>query len=192
MFSALAVLQGVTNPDYDWVALPISALVTWPTGWIQTLNFYAFGALTMLHAVGLHLGIQRRSLAILGPGLLGVSGLGACVAGLVPMTRDTNGALVEPAGHAVGAVLTFLGAGLGLTLVSRRMASDPDWRHLARYTLVCGIAVLCLFLAMASLAVPDEGPLHPWFGLLQRAVLTVWFPCTFILSLRLLRVSKAE
>jgi len=40
---------------------------------------------------------------------------------------------------------------------------------------------------MAGLAVPEGGALHPWFGLLQRVVLAVWFPCTFLLSLRLLR-----
>ena len=131
MFTGLVVLQGIANPDYDWIALPISALATWPTGWIQTLNFYALGTLTVLHAIGLHLGIQRHSPGLLGPGLLVVSGIGACVSGLVPMTRDANGALGEPSGHAVGAILTFMGTGLGLTFASRRMAHDPAWRRLS-------------------------------------------------------------
>ena len=38
--------------------MPISALAAWPTGWIQTLNFYVTGALTIAFGFGLHHALQ--------------------------------------------------------------------------------------------------------------------------------------
>ena len=57
-FTALVVLQGFLQPDYSHVRLPISALAAWPTGWIQNVNFYVTGALTMIFAIALHRGLQ--------------------------------------------------------------------------------------------------------------------------------------
>ena len=71
------------------------------------------------------------------------------------------------------------------------MAGDPRWRSVATYALTSGIAIAVLFLATFALAVPPDAPLHPWGGLLQRVAIAVWFPCTIILALRLLRVTRA-
>jgi len=35
-----------------------------------------------------------------------------------------------------------------------------------------------------------QAPLHPWLGLIQRAILAVWFLCLVILALRLRRVGR--
>lgn len=67
------------------------------------------------------------------------------------------------------------------------MAGDARWRGAARFALACGIAIIVLFLATSRLAVPDGAPLHDWVGLLQRATLAVWFPCTILLALKLRR-----
>ena len=189
LFVALVVLQGAVNPDYDQVVMPISGLAAWPTGWIQNLNFYIFGVLMMGHGIALHRGIRSRSGAGLDLALLLTSAVGAIVAGLVPMARDANGTLIEPPGHVAGAIMVFLGAGLGLVVVSRRMSTDVRWRSVAGYTLSSGVAIVALFLLMAALAVPADGALHAWFGLLQRVVLAVWFPCIVVLSLRLVRLT---
>jgi uncharacterized protein (DUF983 family) len=37
---------------------------------------------------------------------------------------------------------------------------------------------------------PPSAPLHPWWGLFQWILLAVWFPCTVVLALRLLRVTR--
>jgi len=87
--------------------------------------------------------------------------------------------------------MTFLGAGIGLIVMSRRMAGDPRWRRVATYALATGIAVLLLLLAGAGLVRPPGAPLHPSWGLFQWALLAVWFPCTVVLALRLLRVARA-
>ena len=123
--------------------------------------------------------------------ILVLSGIGLVLAGLFPMIRDASGALREPAGHAAAAFLAFLGAGVGLIVTSRRMVLDPAWRVLAGYALTSGIVIVALFPVMGVLAVPEDGPLHPWFGLLPRVVLLVWFPCTMVLALRLLRIARA-
>jgi tetrahydromethanopterin S-methyltransferase subunit C len=43
--------------------------------------------------------------------------------------------------------MTFLGAGLGLIVMSRRMAGDLRWQSVATYAVATGIAVLILLLA---------------------------------------------
>jgi hypothetical membrane protein len=192
LFVALVVVQGLLQPDYGHVAMPISALATWPAGWIQNLNFFVFGGLMTAHAVGLHLGIRPGRGGLLGPALLAVSGIGSVFAGIFPMARGVDGALIEPVGHAVASFMVFLGAGIGLMLMSRRMAGDPAWRGVANVALACGVAVVLLFPIMGVLAVPDDGLLHPWFGLLQRVVLVVWFPCILVLAIRLLRLARVS
>lgn len=57
-FTTLVIVQGFLLPEYSHVRMPISALAAWPTGWIQTLNFYVFGALTMALAIGLDQGVH--------------------------------------------------------------------------------------------------------------------------------------
>ena len=186
LFTVLVVVQAAIQPDYSHVHMPISALAAWPAGWVQNLNFYVFGTLTIAFAVGLHLGLRPTREGVVGPAVLVMSGVGAVLAGVFPMLRGTDGAVVEPIGHAVAAIMTFLGAGIGFIVVSRRMRRDPHWASVAGLTLASGVAIILMFLLMAALAVPQNGPLHRWFGLLQRAVLTVWFPWQIALAVRLL------
>lgn len=143
----------------------------------------------MAFAVGLHLGLRPVRWGVVGPALLVMSGVGLVLAGLFP-ARDTSGAFSVGPGHLVGALTAFLSAGTGLIVISRRVARDPRWRSLAGYTVASGIAILVLFLAAGRLAVPDDAPLHGWGGLLQRLTVAVWFPCTIVLALRLLRVAR--
>ena len=188
-FTTLVIVQGRLQPDYSHVAMPVSALAAWPAGWIQNLNFFVSGGLLIAFAIGLHLGIRPTRRGAVGIGLLLASGVGNEVAGLFPW-RMINGVPTESASHVVGALLSFLGASIGLMVVSRRMAADPQWRGLANYTLATGGAMLLLFVALAAFAIDDETPLHPWAGLLQRVVVALWFLCVIVLADRLRRVSR--
>jgi len=186
-FTALVILQGLLQPDYGHVTMPISALAAWPLGWVQRLNFYVFGGLMAAFAVGICRAVQpgRGGMA---RGLLLTSGAGVVLAGLSSWSRSADGGFVEPIAHTVGAFMTFLGAGGGLVALSRRMARDPAWRNLSAYTLACGVTMLVLFPAMGALAMRDGAPLRGVAGLLQRLILLVWFPCTLVLATRLLRL----
>ena len=76
-FTTLVVMQGLLLPDYSHVRLPISALAAWPTGWIQNVNFYVAGVLTMAFAVALHHGVQPTRRGGAGVASLGRTSFGA-------------------------------------------------------------------------------------------------------------------
>jgi len=189
-FTAVVILQGLLQPDYSHVAMPISALAAWPYGWIQRLNFFVFGTLMSAYAVGLHRAVRPGRGGALAFMLLLVSATGIVLAGVFSWARSPDGGFFEPIGHVVAAFMTFLGAGSALVAISRQMAGDPNWRSLSRYVLACGGTILVLFPIMGALAMRDGAPLHGVAGLLQRAILIVWFPCTLVLSMRLLHVSR--
>ena len=183
-FTAWVVVQGLLLPDYSHVRLPISALTAWPTGWMQILNFWVTGALTMAFAFGLHRAVRPARQGPAGSALLAIGGLGVLLAGVFPWVM-IDGVPTETPAHVVGAVMAFAASGLGLVVFSRRMAADSKWRDLATYTLLTGIAVLALFVAVGFFAIDDGTPLHPWAGLLQRILCAIWFTCTIVLALRL-------
>jgi len=183
-FTVLVVVQGLLQPDYSHVAMPISALAAWPYGWIQVVDFLGFGVLMIGYAIGLHRGIASRPGGWIPFVFLLISAAGLLLAGLFSWRHEPGGFVVPPA-HRAGAVMVFGGGGLGLVGMSRRMASDPRWRDLARFALACGVAILVLFAAGGALSVPAAAPLHSSAGLLQRLVLAVWFPCTIVLAVRL-------
>jgi hypothetical membrane protein len=185
-FTTLVIVQGFLAPDYSHVAMPISALAAWPTGWIQNLNFYVFGALMTAFAVGLHRGVQptRGGAAFV---LLAMSGLGILAAGVFPW-KMVDGVPTETPPHVAAAITAFATGGVGLILFSKRMKADPRWRDLATCTLSTGITILVLFVTLGFFAIDDGAPLHPWAGLLQRALCAVWFTCTIVLAVRLHRL----
>jgi hypothetical membrane protein len=189
IFTLLVIVQSVLQPDYGQVTQPISALSAWPLGWVQNLNFVVVGSLMIAYAVGLDRAVQRGRAGWIAFALLVASGLGIILAAVFPW-RLAGAELVEPPAHGVAAVMTFVGAGVGLIAMSRRMVRDPNWRHLAGYVLACGIAVVVLFFTLGALAIDDAAPLHPWAGLLQRLVLAIWFPCTIAVASRAFRIAN--
>jgi hypothetical membrane protein len=191
LFTVGFIVQALFRPGYSHLAEPVSALAAGPNGWIQNANFLIFGVLMMAFALGLHEGMRPTHGGVVGPALLVLSGVGLVLAGVFPWALDASGDYIVPPGHVVGAFTAFLPAGLGLIVLSRRMARDPLWRSLASYSLGSGIAVAVLFLATGPLAVPDDAPLHDWAGLLQRATVAVWFACTIVLAVGLLRRVRA-
>ncbi|MBA2714377.1 MAG: DUF998 domain-containing protein [Rubrobacteraceae bacterium] len=189
VFVLVVVVQSLLHPDYSQVKLPISALAAWPGGWVQSANFVVFGMLTIANAIGLHLGVRPSRARIVGPALLVLSGVGLMISGAFSW-KAVDGDFVVPAGHLLGALLSFLGTGIGFIVVSRRMAADPRWRGVAMYALASGIAIVALFVMTFALVIPLGAPLHSWGGLVQRVTLAVWFPCMVVLALRLLRVAR--
>lgn len=193
VFTVAFVVQGLLRSgEYSAVAETVSALEAGPNGWIQQVNFVVFGLLMIAYAIGLHLGVRPSRAGTVGPAIMVWTGVGAVLAAVFPLREDPAGLTYDPTGlHVVNAMLFFASIGVGLIVLSRRLARDPQWRSLASYTLATGIAVVILFVGLPVLVVPDHAPLHPWAGLYQRAVLAVWFPCTILLALRLRRVARA-
>ena len=191
IFGVVGLVQSVLRQDHNLVAHPISALAASPSGWVQNVSFLLFGLLMIAYAVGLHLGVRPSRWGVVGVAFLVLSGMGLMWGGLFPAT-DATGAFDETRVlHIPGFIMTFLGGGIGLIVMSRRMARDLRWQSVATYALATGIAMLVLILVGGGLVRPPGAPLHAWFGLFQWVLLAVWFPCTIILALRLLRLVRA-
>jgi hypothetical membrane protein len=190
MFAVVALVQSLLRPDHSLVRPPISALAAGPSGWVQDVNFLVLGSLMIAYAIGLHLRVRPTRSGVVGLAFLVLSGIGLVWAGVFPATDATGVYQDDRVLHIVAFPMTFLGAGIGLIVMSRRMAGDPRWRSVATYALATGIAVLVLLLAGGGLVRPLGAPLHAWWGLFQWFLLAVWFPCTVVLALRLLRVAR--
>jgi hypothetical membrane protein len=179
--------------DYSPLAEPVSALEAQPHGWVQQINFVAFGLLTIAFAVGLGRGVRPTRAGAAGPALFLVSGVGLLGAAIFPLSKDATGVTIFPVGHVIAGNAFFLSSALALIVVSLRLRRDPRWRGLATYTLAAGIAVVAGGIVMNVLVIPDDASLHDFAGLAQRLIiLVVLFPCRIALSLRLLRVASGR
>jgi hypothetical membrane protein len=193
LFTVTFFLQGLFRlEEYDPVAEVVSALEAGPWGWVQQANFVVFGLLTIAFAVGLHLGLRQTRWGAIGPSLLVLSGMALVWAAVFPLREDAAGLTYDPGLHIVGGMTFFLSSALGLLVVSLRLAADPRFRHLGGYALGAGIMGVALFVVMGVFVVPEDALLHAWAGLAQRIVIVVvLFPCTVVVALRLLRVTRA-
>jgi hypothetical membrane protein len=187
-FVALVIVQGILQPDYSHIAMPISALAAWPAGWIQNVNFWLFAAFLASFTVGLHAAIRTTRFGAAGIALLLGSSIGLTWAGLFPWI-SVNGVPTETPGHVVGAVLSFSCASTGLIVLSRRIGADPKWSDLSTYVLGTGVVMLLLFVALGGFAIAEGAPLHRWAGLLQRVLVGFWLTCLLVMARRLLRVA---
>jgi hypothetical membrane protein len=190
LFTATFLAQeGMRRDEYSPMAEPVSALEAGPHGWVQQVNFVIFGVLTMAYAVGLHQGLRPTRRGIVGPALIFVSGVGLVLAAVFPLRQNAAGVTYDPGGHLVAGMTFFLSSAIGLIVLSRRVASDPAWRRLARPTLAAGAVAVLGFVGTGIFVMPDDAPLHEWAGLTQRLiVIGVLFPCRIILAVRLLSV----
>jgi hypothetical membrane protein len=190
IFAVAALVHSLLRPDHSLMEHPVSALAAGPSGWVQNANFLLFGLLMIAYAVGLHLGVRPSRWGVVGFAFLVLSGIGLMWGGFFPATDATGAFQDDRLLHIPGFIMTFVGGGIGLILMSRRMAGDMRWKSLASYALASGIAMLVLILVGGGLVRPPGAPLHAWFGLFQWVLLAVWFPCTIILALRLLHLAR--
>jgi hypothetical membrane protein len=191
LFIALVVAQGMLQPDYSHIAMPISALAAWPAGWMQNLNFFVLGTLNAAFTIGLHNAINTTRFGVIGILLLLVSCLGILLAGVFPWI-NVNGVPTETPQHVVGAVLTFSGASTGLLVLSRRMRGDPRWHSLSAYVLGTGTVMVILFIVVGFFAIDAGAPFHRWAGLLQRLLVAAWVACQVVMARRVLRIAREE
>jgi len=191
--AAFLVQEAFRRDEYSPMAEPVSALEAGPNGWIQQVSFLVLGALTIAHAWGQHRGMAPSKGGIAGPAALFVTGIGALVAGVVPIREDASGVSITPGGHMLGGVLFFLVSPVALILLSRRMRRDQVWRDLSTHALITGTTMVAAAAVMMTLVIPDDAPLHDKAGLAQRLiVLALLFPCRMVMAGRLLAVARGR
>ncbi|MDQ3966626.1 MAG: DUF998 domain-containing protein, partial [Actinomycetota bacterium] len=144
MFAMVALVHSLLRQDHNLVEHPISALAAGTSGWVQNVNFLLFGLLMIAYAIGLHLGVRPGRAGVVGFAFLVLSGIGLMWGGVFPATDATGTFDEDRLLHIPGFIMTFLGGGIGLIVMSRRMGSDPRWQSVATYALVTGIAMLTL------------------------------------------------
>src|SRR5215467_12031082 len=83
-FIILVIVQGILQPDYSHIAMPISALAAWPAGWMQNLNFFVFATLMAAFTIGVHAAIYSTTFGSISILLLLGSSVGLICAGLFP------------------------------------------------------------------------------------------------------------
>lgn len=190
LFAVVFILQNVVRTDDHAIAEPVSALSIGGYGWVQRLNFVVFGVLLLVFAAALHRRVASSRLGWVGPTLLSVAGAGLFVAATFSLARDETGEIYDPSFHQVGGTLFFGGAALGLIAMSRRLARDPQWRNLSRYSLGVGLASIAGGVVLNALAIPDDAPLHGEVGLIQRIIVLAFiFPALITLGHRLRRLT---
>jgi len=186
LFALVFILQNVLRTDDDAIAEPVSALSIGDYGWVQRLNFVVFGVLLLGFAAVLHRCVASSRLGWIGPLLLSVAGVGLFLAATFSLARDETGAIYDPSFHQVAGMMFFGGTALGLVVMSRRLAHDPQWRNLSRYILGAGIASIAGGVVINALAIPENGPLHGEAGLIQRIIVLAFiFPALIALGHRL-------
>jgi hypothetical membrane protein len=188
-FTTLVIVQGLVQPDYSHIALPISALTAWPAGWVQRLNFYVTATLMAAFTLSLQRTVRPTRFGLVGIVLLLVSCAGIFLAGVFPWI-SVDGVPTETPQHVVGAILTFFGGSTGLVVLSRRMAADPRWQDLSSYVLGTGLVMLALFIAVGFFAIEEGTPFHAWAGFLQRLLVAIWFAGILVMARRVLRLAR--
>ena len=197
LFAIGFLMQGLLRTDlrlgYNQIAQEISDLTAGPDGWMQQVNFIVFGLLIIAFGVGLFWGVRKASPWMVGPALVVWNGVELIIAGLFPRSENAAGHIYDPLGvHMMNGMLFFVNIGIVLFILSLQFARDERWRDLAIYTRVSGIALFVLNVLNGYFAEAVGDPLHPWLGLFQRSIISVWFLCLIILALRLWRIGERD
>ncbi len=119
LFTVGFVVQGLfRRGEYDPVAETVSALEAGPNGWIQQLDFFIFGILMMIFAVGLGAGLRGGRRRI-GSVVVIWWGVGLLVAGLFPLRENVDGETFDPTGlHQPNGGVFFASLWVGLAVLS--------------------------------------------------------------------------
>ena len=185
LFAAAVLLQDVLQYDYlvangdnPWTTSPVSVNALGPYGWIQIVAFAVMGVSVLALAVAAQRRIRGASQSVLGPGFIGIWGIGWLVA-IFPIERHPHS--FSGYMHGISFVTLSLGAIPMLVFMGRRLRQSPGWESFGRYSLVMGLLTFPLEFGSAGLqtVVP-----FPWFYL-WLASLLIW--CV-LLGLRLRQV----
>lgn len=144
-----------------------------PNHLIQNVNFVSSALLVAALALGIHRSVGTGSAAGSGPLLIGYFGAVLAAQAVFPCTPGCEERTFTDIVHVVTAITGFVAFAAGTLILSRRMREDPEWRSIAGYTKLTGIATFVGL--MAWLVVVGVDPVGLYGGLVQRAFVAVVF-----------------
>lgn len=200
-FIIVFLIEGATRPGYSAWRNYVSQLSTGENGWMQVANFIVCGLLIFGFAIALWRIFRGGRGWPWGSALLAVVGLGLIVAGVFVTDPalgyppgsgarlDQRPQTVHGAIHGVAGLIVFSALAAACFVLSRRFASDPDWKGWAAYSVIAGTLVALGFIASTAASVLDERGVMPNAptGLIQRIAIIAGFTWIALLALRLLR-----
>jgi Protein of unknown function (DUF998) len=191
LFMTTVVVEGALRPGYDPLRHSISSLAVGPSGWVQTVNFLAAGALSLAFARGLRDTVRTRW----GPMLVGLWAVGLLGAGRFLTDPDSGyppGSPVPVEEPTVHGILHNLSAGVGFPALvaacfvfARRFAAQGR-RGWSLYSAASAVVIL-VFVVLASYDFGRTGGLSDVAGLFQRTSVGagwVWLTVLALASLR--------
>jgi hypothetical membrane protein len=197
LFVVVVFALGAVRPGYSAWHTYVSMLSLGEGGWMQVTNFLLTGALLIAFAVGLYRRGNRWPailIGVIGAGV-GLQGAFAADPGLgyppgapdgVPSTQSPVSAVHYTLGFV--AALALVGTAV---LLARRFGRDARSLGWARYSAVTAVLSFGLFVAVA-IAGSDGPTLEGLAGAIQRIWILVGFTWLSLLSLRFLRVRRAD
>jgi hypothetical protein len=158
VFTGAYLAEGATRAGYRALAQPISALSLGPGGWLQQLNFIAFGVLVCLSAVGWRAALAPGRGAVAFPVLRVIAGVGLVMDGLFaqdpsggyPPGARAGAATVHGQVHTLFAAITITALAAGCFVLAARFAAEPLWRRWAAFAAVAGVATIVFIAAFGA------------------------------------------
>jgi len=187
LFWSVLTVLGQTQPTYNGVRSDISLLALGPHGWVQTLNFSAFGVLVVVFQAGIQRAVSGRVWGAINI-LAMASGLGLVLIAVFPTDRVGTWT-IHGAIHlsVVGALVVLLP--LSCLATGAQVKHDRAWRGYALFSILVGSFTGTLTLILLLVWSGLWSASHPWLGLYERIMFAL--PCVWMemMAIRLLRLS---
>jgi hypothetical membrane protein len=158
LFTAVYLVEGITQPGYNAWQQAISALSLSPNGWVQQVNFIVYGVLLLLASVGWYRLLLPGRNAIWFPLLQGIAGLGLIGVGV--FTSGTP--------HILLAYALIFALAIGCFVLATPFWVDLHWRGWAVYSWITGVLILIFWGGFIQGANGNVAGLIPIAGLVER------------------------
>lgn len=194
LFWLVVIVDGFTKPGYEAHEDFVSELALGDRGWVQSANFVVVGLLMLAFAVGLRQLFPSGRASVSGPLLVGTFGLGLVTSGIFrtdpanyPAGADTTIVTVHGMVHSMAFIIIVVSVITGCLVFAQRFRREPAWQGYGSYSGVTGVLVPALLV----LNIVWEQPGHPFTGLMQRALIVVFFAWFEVIALRALRLTTS-
>jgi hypothetical protein len=176
LFVVVFTIKGFLSPGYNQLSMYISAGSLGPTGWIQMTNFVVVGLLLSVFNFGIRSEFRDGKASKAGPLLLFAISICLFFSGpfvMDPMGTATADASLHGTVHGLLGAIVFTLMPITCFVFYRRFRTDPQWRSMKWWTLICAIIITCtdVFYSVVSKVPAMAQSFADWLGLLQRSVL---------------------